>query len=124
MQSSALIRYRIHRLNADLMLEDNVAEALLRIEKLEKDLEVAHRRELLALCAVLNYKADVYYGTAGGKPCPFPTLPPGRIYPVPGQPFSVGTSESGSTLFYGNTRLDPNLITDGHGSLITPDSSL
>lgn len=110
MQSPALIRYRIHQLEKEIMLEDDVSEARRRIAKLEEQFEVALRRELKRLAGLLTYKADIYG-------------PNGRIYSHTAK-WTVGWLNCKPSLFHGSLAIDHTKLFDGHGELITDGSSL
>lgn len=113
MKSAALIRYDIAKLAEKIgriTLTDGTQALYVRLntelERKERELVTATRRELKRLAKVLTFKADIYG-------------PNGRIYSHEAQ-WSVTPD---GTLMHGTAVLDPATLRDGNGRAITYDLS-
>jgi hypothetical protein len=109
MKNASLIRYEIARIVRNLRTPEALAieanKTGSKLSRLYVDLAKAERRELKALAARLNYKADIYYA---GR----------RLYPTPGVSFRYVDSPKGPALFWGDEALDVSKLTNGHGQQI------
>ena len=109
---SSLLKYKMAKLmrainqTAGVSVERDIL--CVRYDRLSFQYRDAQRLELERLAKHLNYKADVYY----------PGL--GRIYPgSDGRGFYTREVSLGVTgIFHGDTVLNPDHITDGHGNTV------